>query len=43
MGLYKGKAQSIFTGPYILPSADKKGKKERRSYLLRSTKYLVLD
>jgi hypothetical protein len=61
MGLYKGKVQSIFTGPYILPSADKKerekrGKKvsrekvrtkniygKKRSYLSRSTKYLVLD
>jgi hypothetical protein len=30
MGLYKGKVQSIFTGPYILPSADEKGKKRRR-------------
>jgi hypothetical protein len=24
MGLYKGKVQSIFTGSYILPSADDK-------------------
>jgi hypothetical protein len=24
MGLYKGKVQSIFAGPYILPSADEK-------------------
>jgi hypothetical protein len=26
MGLYKGKVQHIFTGSYILPSADDKGK-----------------
>jgi hypothetical protein len=57
MGLYKGKVQTIFTGSYILPSADDKrriqrikgegtNKKERgkkRSYLSRSTAYLVLD
>jgi hypothetical protein len=56
-GLYKGKVQSIFTGYYILPSADdkkkdqrikgkgtnKKREKKRRSYLSRSTAYLVLD
>jgi hypothetical protein len=27
MGLYKGKVQSIFIGPYILPSAGEKEKK----------------
>jgi hypothetical protein len=55
MGLYKSKVQIIFAGSYMLPSAaDKrkdqriKGKgtrenKERRSYLSRSTAYLVLD
>jgi hypothetical protein len=54
MGLYKGKVQHIFTGSYILPSADDKGKinvsrekvqekKRGRSYLTRSTAYLVLD
>jgi hypothetical protein len=54
MGLYKGKVQHIFTGSYILPSADNKGKinvsrekirekkEKRRSYLSRSTAYLVL-
>jgi hypothetical protein len=26
MGLYKGKVQNIFTGSYILPSADDKRK-----------------
>jgi hypothetical protein len=29
MGLYKGKVQSIFTGSYILPSADDKKKDQR--------------
>jgi hypothetical protein len=29
MGLYKGKVQHTFTGSYILPSADDKGKDER--------------
>jgi hypothetical protein len=53
MGLYKSKVQNIFTGSYILPSADDKRKinvsrekvqkKDRRSYLSRSTPYLVLD
>jgi hypothetical protein len=55
MGLYKGKVQNMFTGSYMLPSADDKRKdqrikgegtrknKERRSYLSRSTAYLVLD
>jgi hypothetical protein len=53
MGLYKRKVQNIFTGSYILPSADDKRKinvsrekvreKKRRSYLSRSTTYLVLD
>jgi hypothetical protein len=51
MGLYKGKVQHIFTGSYILPSADDKGKInvsrekvwEKKSYLSRSTTYLVLD
>jgi hypothetical protein len=54
MGLYKGKVQHIFTGSYILPSADDKGKinvsrekiwgkKKRRSYLSRSIAHLVLD
>jgi hypothetical protein len=54
MGLYKGQVQNIFTGSYILPSADDKRKinvsrekvrekRERRSYLSRSTSYLVLD
>jgi hypothetical protein len=48
MGLYKGKVQSIFTGSYILPSADDKIRinvsRERREkrYLSRSTVYLVL-
>jgi hypothetical protein len=52
MALYKVKVQHIFTGSYILPSADDKGKinvsrekvrKKRGSYLSRSTAYLVLD
>jgi hypothetical protein len=55
MGLYKGKIQNIFTGSYMLPSIDDKRKinvskkkvqgknRERRSYLSRSTAYLVLD
>jgi hypothetical protein len=55
MGLYKGTVQHIVTGSYMLPSADDKKKvqrvkregmrknKERRSYLSRSTSYLVLD
>jgi hypothetical protein len=55
MGLYKGTVQNIVTGSYMLPSADDKRKdqrikrevmrknKERRSYLSRSTSYLVLD
>jgi hypothetical protein len=30
MGLYKGKVQRIFTGPYILPSADEKEKKKKK-------------
>jgi hypothetical protein len=30
MGLYKGKVQSIFTCPYILPSADEKRKEKRK-------------
>jgi hypothetical protein len=52
MGFYKGKVQSIFTDSYILPSADdkrrinvsreKKKRRKRRSYVLRSTVYLVL-
>jgi hypothetical protein len=43
------KVQSIFTGSYILPSADDKRRinvsrerGEKGSYLLRSTAYLVL-
>jgi hypothetical protein len=57
MGLCKGKVQRIFTGSYILPSADdkrsinvsrekvrtKKEKKGKKSYLSKSTAYLVLD
>jgi hypothetical protein len=55
MGLYKGKVQIIFMGSYMLPSADDKRKinvskgegtrknKERRSYLSKSTAYLILD
>jgi hypothetical protein len=55
MGLYEGKVQNIFTGSYMLPSADDKREdqhvkgegtmknKERRSYLSRSTAYLILD
>jgi hypothetical protein len=29
MGLYKGKAQNMFTGSYILPSIDDKRKNQR--------------
>jgi hypothetical protein len=53
MGLYKGKVQNIFTDSYMLPRADdkrkikkvrgKKRERERRSYLSRSTSYLILD
>jgi hypothetical protein len=35
MGLYKGKVQSIFTGPYILPSADEKERKKKEKKVSR--------
>jgi hypothetical protein len=52
MGLYKGKVQSIFTGSYILPSADDKRsinvskekvrtKKERKKKRLSIKKHSV--
>jgi hypothetical protein len=50
MGPYKGKVQHIFMSSYILPNADDKGKINvsrekvwKKSYLSRSTTYLVLD